>query len=112
MGNGLDCIFHVVGAGDVIAVKYSTGLMTADAHGDFFRHACPHHITDARAAKVVRSHAFVFFPFVTSRRNHFGDLAESRRNACLLKFLAEIRRVKHRPIILAELLFEHIAKFV
>jgi hypothetical protein len=63
--------------------------MTADAHSDFFRHACSHHITDARTAKVVRSHAFVFFPFVTFRRNHFGDLAESRRNTCPLKFLAE-----------------------
>jgi hypothetical protein len=35
----------------------------------------------------------------------------SRRNGCLLKFLAEIRRVEHWRIILAELLFEHIAKF-
>ena len=104
-GDGLNCILHVVGASDVVAVKHSTGLVTADAHGNFLRDASPNQITNARTTKIVGDHAFVFFPFVTFGRNHFGELAESRRNACLLKFLAEIRRVEHRRIILAELLF-------
>ena len=86
--------------------------MTVDAHCDLFRHACPYHITDTRPTKVVRSHALVFFPFVTLRRNHFGDLAESRRNACLLKFLAEVRCVEHWRIVLAELLFERVDNFI
>ena len=45
---------------DVIAIKYATRLVTADAHGNALAHASAQHVAHRCSAQIVEDQTFVF----------------------------------------------------